>query len=54
MKTCGATLAGADLSGIDLNKQSVIQGVVLAEGSGDGVPNGTPITTGYARLLDRY
>lgn len=52
MKTCGATLAGADLSGIDLNKQSVIQGIVLAEGCGDSVPNGTPITTGYARLLD--
>jgi len=53
MKTCGATLAGADLSGIDLNKQSVIQGVVIAEGSVDGVPNGTPITVGYARLLDK-
>ncbi len=53
MKTCGATLAGADLSGVDLNKQSVIQGVVLTEGSVDGVPNGTPITTGYARLLDK-
>jgi len=53
MKTCGATLAGADLSGIDLNKQSVIQGVVLVEGSGDSVPNGSPITVGYARLLDK-
>ena len=53
MKSCGATLAGADLSGIDLSKQSVIQGVVLTEGSADGVPNGTPITVGYARLLDK-
>ncbi len=53
MKSCGATLAGADLSGIDFSKQSVIQGVVIAEGSGDGVPNGMPITVGYARLLDK-
>ena len=53
MKTCGATPGGPSLDGVDLTKQSVIQGVVLAEGSGDGVPNGTPITTGYARLLDK-
>lgn len=53
MKSCGATLGGADLSGVDLSKQTVIQGVVIAEGTDDGVPNGTPITTGYARLLDK-
>ena len=46
MKTCGATLAGADLSGIDLNKQSVIQGVVVAEGSGDGVTVGGVLDAG--------
>ena len=53
MRTCGATPGGPDLAGIDLAKQAVIQGVVLRDGTSDSVPNGTPATTGYVRLLDR-
>ena len=52
MRTCGATPGGPDLAGIDLSKQAVIQGVVLRDGTSDAVPNGTPVATGYVRLLD--
>lgn len=52
MRTCGATPGGPDLSGIDLSKQTVIQGVVLRDGISDGVPNGLPVTNAYVRLLD--
>lgn len=52
MRTCGATPGGPELTGIDLSKQAVIQGVVLREGSSDSVPNGAPVSTGYVRLLD--
>ena len=53
MRTCGATPGGPDTAGVDLSKQAVIQGVVLRDGTSDSVPNGTPATTGYVRLLDR-
>lgn len=53
MRTCGATPGGPDLAGIDLSQQAVIQGVVIREGASDSVPNGTPASTGYVRLLDR-
>jgi hypothetical protein len=52
MRTCGATPGGPDLTGVDLAKQAVIQGVILLEGADDSVPNGRPATTGYVRLLD--
>ena len=52
MRTCGATPGGPDLAGVDLSKQSIIQGVVLLDGKSDSVPNGHPATTGYVRLLD--
>lgn len=52
MRTCGATPGGPDLSGIDLTTQTVIQGVILRDGEGDGVPNGTPVVNAYVRLLD--
>lgn len=52
MRTCGAVPGGPDLTGIDLSKQAVIQGIILRDGASDGVPNGTPASTGYVRLLD--
>ena len=55
MKTCGATPGGPSLDGIDLTKQTVIQGVILRDGdaqNSDGVPNGTPVANGHVRLLD--
>ena len=55
MKTCGATPGGPSLGGIDLTKQTVIQGVILRDGdaqNSDGVPNGTPVVNGHVRLLD--
>ena len=55
MKTCGATPGGPSLDGIDLTKQTVIQGVILRDGDTqnlDGVPNGTPVANGHVRLLD--
>jgi hypothetical protein len=55
LKTCGATPGGPSLDGIDLTKQTVIQGVILRDGdaqSTDGVPNGTPVANGHVRLLD--
>jgi hypothetical protein len=52
MRTCGATPGGPSLDGIDLTKQTVIQGVILKEGVDDSVPNGSPVTNGHVRLLD--
>ena len=53
MKTCGATPGGPSLDGIDLSKQTVIQGVIIKDQSStDGVPNGTPVANGHVRLLD--
>ena len=52
MKTCGATPGGPSLDGIDLTKQSVIQGVILRDGDADGVPNGAPVANAHIRLLD--
>ena len=52
MRTCGATPGGPDISGIDLSTQTLIQGVILRDGEGDGVPNGAPVGNAYVRLLD--
>ena len=52
MRTCGATPGGPSLDGIDLSKQTVIQGVILKDGADDSVPNGAPVTNGHVRLLD--
>ena len=52
MRTCGATPGGPSLEGIDMTKQTVIQGVILKEGVDDSVPNGAPVTNGHVRLLD--
>ena len=52
MRTCGATPGGPSLDGIDLSKQTVIQGVILKDGEKDSVPNGAPVTNGHVRLLD--
>jgi hypothetical protein len=42
---CGATTGGLSLDGVDLNKESVIQGVVT---KGD-----EPVGNAYVRLLDK-
>jgi hypothetical protein len=52
MRTCGATPGGPSLDGIDLSKQTVIQGQILRDGSSDSVPNGAAATNGHVRLLD--
>ena len=57
MRTCGATPGGPSLDGIDLSKQTVIQGVILRDGQSThedavGVPNGTPVERAHVRLLD--
>lgn len=57
MRTCGATPGGPSLQGVDLSKQTVIQGVVLRDGESksdgaSGVPNGAPVERAYVRLLD--
>ena len=52
MRTCGATPGGPSLDGIDLSKQTVIQGQVLKAGFEDSVPNGAAVTNGHVRLLD--
>jgi len=52
MRTCGATPGGPSIDGIDLSKQTVIQGVILKEGENDSVPNGAPVTNAHVRLLD--
>ncbi len=52
MKTCGARPGGPSLDGVDLTQQTVIQGVILRDGSSDNVPNGAAVTSAYVRLLD--
>jgi Protein of unknown function (DUF1416) len=64
MKTCGARPGGPSTDGIDLSKQTVIQGQILRfseadsqleelrDGSSDSVPNGTAVANGHVRLLD--
>ena len=64
MKTCGARPGGPSTDGIDLSKQTVIQGQILRfseaisqrqesrDGIDDAVPNGTPVANGHVRLLD--
>jgi hypothetical protein len=42
---CGATTGGASLDGVDLAKESVIQGVVTRDEQ--------PVGNAYVRLLDR-
>jgi len=47
---CGATTGGVSLEGVNVAKESVIQGVVTrANGQGAGEPVGNA----YVRLLDR-
>jgi hypothetical protein len=64
MKTCGARPGGPSTDGIDLSKQTVIQGQILRfseaisqrqelrDGIDDAVPNGTAVSNGHVRLLD--
>lgn len=52
MKTCGARPGGQSTNGIDLTQQTVIQGLILRDGSSDSVPNGVAVANGYVRLLD--
>ena len=52
MKTCGARPGGPSLDGVDLTKQTVIQGIILRDGIDDAVPNGTAVSNGHVRLLD--
>jgi hypothetical protein len=52
MRTCGSTPGGPSLEGVDVTKQSIIQGVILKEGIDDAVPNGAPVTNAHVRLLD--
>ena len=54
MKTCGAKPGGPSLDGVDLSRQTVIQGLILREGTEDGVPNGAAVSNGYVRLLDAF
>ncbi len=42
---CGATQGGPSLDGVDVAKESIIQGVVVREGQ--------PVANAYVRLLDR-
>jgi hypothetical protein len=46
---CGAPAGGPSLAGIDVAKESIIQGVV-SRGSGD---TAQPVSNAYVRLLDR-
>jgi len=41
---CGAIAGGPSVEGIDVAKETVIQGIV--------VQGGSPVSTGYVRLLD--
>jgi hypothetical protein len=52
MKTCGARPGGPSTDGIDLSKQTVIQGQIIRDGIDDAVPNGAPVSNGHVRLLD--
>jgi hypothetical protein len=47
---CGATEGGLSLEGIDVAKESVIQGIVTRAGA-DG--QSEPVGNAYVRLLDR-
>jgi hypothetical protein len=47
---CGATVGGLSLDGVDVAKESVIQGVVTRTSS-DG--EAEPVGGAYVRLLDR-
>ena len=47
---CGATTGGLSLDGVNVEKESVIQGIVTRAGS-DG--HGEPVANAYVRLLDR-
>ena len=42
---CGATKGGLSLDGVDVEKEAVVQGVVLSDGQ--------PASPAYVRLLDR-
>jgi len=42
---CGATKGGVSLDGVDVSKEAIVQGVVLADGE--------PASPAYVRLLDR-
>jgi hypothetical protein len=42
---CGATAGGPSLEGVDVDSQSIIQGVVLRDDQ--------PVDNAYVRLLDR-
>jgi Protein of unknown function (DUF1416) len=46
---CGATTGGLSLEGINVSKESIIQGVVT-RGAGD---DAEPVGNAYVRLLDR-
>jgi hypothetical protein len=46
---CGATTGGASLDGVDVAKESIIQGVVV-RGEGEAAE---PVGNAYVRLLDR-
>lgn len=52
MRTCGAQPGGPSLDGVDLTKQTVIQGQIIRDGVDDSVPNGVPVSNGHVRLLD--
>lgn len=42
---CGATAGGPSLEGVDIDKESIIQGIVLRDDE--------PVGNAYVRLLDR-
>ena len=42
---CGATQGGPSLEGVDVDKESIIQGIVVHEDQ--------PVVNAYVRLLDR-
>ena len=46
---CGATKGGLSLDGVDVAKESIIQGLVV-RGTGEGAE---PVGNAYVRLLDR-
>jgi hypothetical protein len=45
---CGATAGGPSLEGVDVAKESIIQGVVVRNDDSDD-----PVPNAYVRLLDR-
>ena len=46
---CGATKGGLSLNGVNVEKESIIQGIVT-RGTGD---DAEPVSNAYVRLLDR-